>query len=240
MDISNEELFEKYHKEQDSKLFDLIIEKNLYIAEILSKKFGNSNIEYDDIYQVASLGLIKAAKRFDYSKGIKFTSFATPTIIGEIKRYFRDKGNSIRIPRRIYETSQKIKAARRELSVKLGHEPNTSEISEYLDISEEAVLEAMEAGSASFQSLDQTVSSENETLIQELLGKEDAYFEKIENKDYLRKSISNLSDLEKLFINNRYFKRMTQKQIADEIGVSQMYISRLEKKVLNKLRQNIQ
>lgn len=143
--VENKKLFWEFHESKDPKLREEIIHRHMYIAEILSKKYSNRGIEFDDIYQVACLGLLYAVDRFDVTKGFEFSSFATPTIIGEIKKHFRDKGWTIRVPRRIQELSQKINLARNTLNQELQRVPTIEEIADYLSVTSEDVLEAMEA-----------------------------------------------------------------------------------------------
>lgn len=234
---SVETLFEQYSKTKDVKIRNQIVSRYLYLAEIISKKFSNRGIDYEDIYQVSSLALIKAVERFSLDKGVKFVSFATPTIIGEIKRFFRDKGSVIRIPRRIYEAYQKVNYAREYLMQQLQRTPLVKEIAKHLNIDEETVLEIIESWNAyKIQSLEQSIYTEDEVELHETIGEEDTSFEKIENRDYLKKSLDKFNDSEKEFIRLRYFKGKTQKEIAEKFGVSQMYISRLERKVLNRFR----
>jgi RNA polymerase sigma-B factor len=236
-DIAEGELFKKYRSTGDVEIRNEIVKKYLYLAEILSRKFTNRGVEYEDIFQIASIALIKAVERYDLDKGVKFISFATPTVIGEIKRFFRDKGSVIRIPRRVYEVYQKINLAKDSLSQQLQRSPKVSEIAEYLKISEENVLEIIESWNVyNLQSFDQNVY-ENENLeLHETIGMDDSMFERIENRDFLLKSIDRFTEPEKDFLKMRYFNGKTQKEIADKLGVSQMYISRLEKKVLEKFR----
>lgn len=230
-------LFIKYRQTLDKNIRNEIVSRYLYLAEIISKKFLNRGIDYEDIYQVASIALIKAVERFDMDKGVKFVSFATPTIIGEIKRFFRDKGSVIRIPRRIYEVYQKVNHAREHLMQKLQRAPKVEEIAEYLGINEETVLEIVESWNAyKVQSFEQSVYTDDDIELHETIGEEDYTFERIENRDYLKKSLDKFNDVEKEFIKLRYFGGKTQRQIADKFGVSQMYVSRMEKKVLNKFR----
>lgn len=237
---SNEDsdnLFEKLKDSQSVEVRNEIVKKYLYLAEIISKKFVNRGIDYEDIYQVASIALIKAVERFDPGKGVKFTSFATPTLIGEIKRYFRDKASVIRIPRRIYEVYQKVGHAREALTQELSRPPRIEEIAKYLGISEETVMEIIESNNAyNMQSFDQNVYADDDLELHETIGDEDTTFEKIENRDFLNKSLDKFNDAEKAFIQMRYFSNKTQKEIAERLGVSQMYVSRLEKKVLERFR----
>ncbi|NTV88995.1 MAG: SigB/SigF/SigG family RNA polymerase sigma factor [Clostridiales bacterium] len=236
-DATEAELFLKYNSGHDTAQRNEIVGRYIYLAEIISKKFLNRGLEYEDIYQVACIALIKAVERFNPDKGVKFVSFATPTIIGEIKRYFRDKGSVIRIPRRIYEVYQKVGYAREELLQKLHRAPRIDEIAVYLNISEESVLEIIESSNAyNMQSFDQTIYSDDDLELHETIGTDDVTFERIENRDFLEKSLNRFNDAEKNFIRMRYFKGRTQKEIADSLGVSQMYVSRLEKKVVDRFR----
>lgn len=230
-------LFEKLKLSKSVEVRNEIVSKYLYLAEIISKKFVNRGIDYEDIYQVASIALIKAVERFDPDKGVKFTSFATPTLIGEIKRFFRDKASVIRIPRRIYEVYQKVSNARESLTQELSRPPKIDEIAKYLNISEETVMEIIESNNAyNMQSFDQNVYADDDLELHETIGEADNTFEKIENRDFLNKSLDKFNEAEKEFINMRYFSNKTQKEIAERLGVSQMYVSRLEKKVLERFR----
>jgi len=234
---TEEELFSRYRENPTASNRNDIVNRYLYLGEIISKKFLNRGIEYEDIYQVASIALIKAVERFSPDKGVKFVSFATPTVIGEIKRFFRDKGSVIRIPRRIYEVYQKVNLAREQLSHELQRVPRVDEIARYLNIDEETVLEIVESWNAyNMQSFDQNVYADDDLELHETIGSDDATFERIENRDFLEKSLHRFNDAEKEFIQMRYFKNKTQKEIAERLNVSQMYISRLERKVIEKFR----
>jgi len=233
----SEGLFEKYIGTRSVEIRNEIVSRHLYLADIITKKFLNRGIDYEDIYQVASIALIKAVERFEPQKGVKFISFATPTIIGEIKRFFRDKASVIRIPRRIYELYHKVNNARENLTQELKRPPRVDEIAEYLDITEEKVLEIIESNNVyNIQSFDKSTYTDDDVELYETVGQEDKTFEKIENRDFLKKSIDKFNEAEKEFIQMRYFGNMTQKDIAKKFGVSQMYISRLEKKVLERFR----
>lgn len=237
-------LFKSYSQNKDKDTRDKLIEKHIYIAEILSKKYANKGIEYDDIYQVACIGLIYAIDRYDIDKGYEFSSFATPTIIGEIKKYFRDKGWTIRVPRRIQELSKKINNAKVFLSQQLQRSPTVEDIANYLKCSEEEILEAMEASKVyTPQSLDVTYDSNNEDKdvnLADLIGEEDHYFSRIENNDFLVKTMEKLNDVEKQILIERYFNKKTQVSIAKMLDISQMTVSRIEKRVLEKLRKEIE
>lgn len=235
--VETDVLFLRYAKDRDVSVRNEIVSRYTYLAEILSKKFLNRGVDYDDIYQVACIALIKAVERFSPEKGFKFVSFATPTIVGEIKRYFRDKSSAIRIPRRIYEVYQKVYMAKDQLSQELNRVPRVDEIAAYLDIKTETVLEIIESWNAyNMQSFDQNVFGDDDLELHETIGDNDTSFEQIENRDFLEKSFDRFNETEKEFIQLRYFGRNTQKEIAERMGVSQMYISRLERKVLDRFR----
>ncbi len=237
-------LFKKYRDKSEKEVRDILIEKHLYIAEILAKKYANRGIDYDDIYQVACIGLIYAIERYDIEKGFEFSSFATPTIIGEIKKYFRDKGWTIRVPRRIQELSKKINNAKVQLSQDLQRSPTIEDIANFLDSTEEEILEAMEASKVyTPQSLDVTYDSHNddkEVNLAELIGEEDLYFSRIENNDFFLKSMDKLNEMERQILIERYFNKKTQVAIAKSLEISQMTVSRIEKRILEKMRKEIE
>lgn len=238
--LKNSELFLEYNKERSIEVRNKIFEKYQYLAEIISKKYMNKGIEYDDIYQIASIGLIYAIERYDINKGYEFTSFATPTILGEVKKYFRDKGWAIKIPRRIQEISKKINEVSNDLQYKLGRTPSVKELSEYLGYSEEDVLEAMEA-SKLFVSQSINVSIERskdfkEVELSEIIKDDVNNYEIFENYDFLKKSFEFLNKIEKQIIVERFYNNKTQLDIAKKLNISQMTVSRIEKKVLEKIR----
>ena len=232
-----ESLFREYQASLKVEARNALVSRYLYLTDIIVRKFLNRGVEYDDLHQIASIALIKAVERFDPDKGVKFVSFATPTIIGELKRYFRDNASTIRIPRRIYEIYQKVNQAKEYLSQSLGQTPTLSEIAEYLNLDEENVIEIIESWNVyHMQSFEQSIFSEDDLELHEVIGEEDHEFEKVENRDFIEQSMSKFSEIEQKFINLRYSKDMTQKEIANVMNVSQMYVSRLEKKTLQKFR----
>ncbi len=231
------ELFKRYAESRDVQLRNDIVSRYQYLADIISRKFSNRGVDMDDIYQVACVALINAVERFNVAEEVKFVSFATPTIIGEIKRYFRDKASVIRIPRRIYEVYQKVNQAREYLMQQLKRAPRVDEISAYLNVKEETILEIIESWNVyNIQSFDQTLFDEDDLELHETVGEDDETFERINNRDFLEKTMQNFNGAEKQFIQMRFFDNMTQKDIAVYFNVSQMYISRLEKKTLEKFR----
>lgn len=226
--------FKEYIKTHDSSLKKEIIEHYLYIAEILSKRFVNKGIEYDDIYQVACLGLVLAADRFDPDKNVKFASFATPTIMGEIKKYFRDKGFFIRVPRKLYEIFYKAEKLARNISPE---NRTPEELSRLMKIPAEVIKKAYDIGDTAFiQSLEKEAYSDGQIMQLDLLGSDDKSLMMIENKDFLEYCMKSFSEKEREFINLRFYKEYTQKQISELWNVSQMQISRTEKKILAKFR----
>ncbi len=242
-EYSNSELFHKYKENKDIVIRNELVQRYLKIADILVKKYINKGIEYDDLYQVASLGLIKAVERFDINKGFEFSSFATPTILGEIKRYFRDKGWAIRVPRRIQETSQKLQAAKEKLSHELQRNPKVHEIAEYLNSTEEEILQAMEASSVfEIQSINQAYDNDGkdkDLKLEEAIGLQDYNFRKLENQDLIKKVLENMTPIEKEIFVERFLHQKTQVEIAGKIQVSQMTVSRMEKKIIGRFKDEL-
>lgn len=241
LDMDMKELFNIYSKDKTNKeIRDILIERNLYLVNILSKKYINKGVEFEDLYQVGSLALIYAIERYDISKGYEFSSFATPTIVGEIKKYFRDKVWTMRVPRRVQELNKKVNEIKLLLEQQNKKKPKVSEIAEYIGCKEEEVLEALEA-SYGYQpvSLDSPVNSDSEeseiTLIDKI-GEQESSFSNIEYKDFIDKFISKLNELEKTIFEGRFFKEKTQSTLANELNISQMTISRIERKVIQKLK----
>lgn len=235
--LTEEELFESYERDRSVQLRDFLINKYLYVAEIIAKKFINRGVEYDDLYQVASLALIKALDRYEYSRGVKFISFATPTIVGEIKNYFRDKTRMIRISRRDSELIRKLGDAKESMSAEFGRSVSPEELAERLCVSVERVLELMETQSAAYAaSLDSYITINEDLKLIKLLGNTDDEYEKVEDRDFIKKCLSQLDDLEKRLIRERFGEGKSQREVALALGVSQMYISRIERKILVKFR----
>jgi len=240
---SNKELFEVYRDNKEIEIRNELVERNIKIIDYLVKKYLNKGIEYDDLYQVGAFALIKAVERFDVDKGFEFSSCATPTIIGEIKKHFRDKGWAIRVPRRIQELSQKVNKAKETLTTELQRPPMVSEIAEYLEVTENEVLEAMESSSSyDIKSIDNTVNGDDgKTLtMEDVIGKEDTSYYDLENQDFLDKALETFKEIEKEIFIKRYQENRTQSEIAKELGVSQMTISRIEKKIIEKFKREIE
>lgn len=240
---SSKELFLEYQQTKSPELRSELVLRHMYIAEILSKKYINRGMEADDILQVAYLGLIQAVDRFDPSRGFEFSSFATPTILGEIKKSFRDKGWAVHVPRRIQELTKKVADARAYLQMNKCHNPSTTEIAEYLEVTNQDVVAAIEASYAySSISLDQRLDAddENDSVLSEVVGREDLRFLEIENRDFLKACIEKLNDTEARVLYLRYHEEKTQSEIAEELNVSQMSISRMEKRIKQKFREELE
>lgn len=235
--MTEQELFECYSQDKSDALRECILKKYLYIAEIVAKKFIGRGVEFDDLYQVASLALVKAVDRFENMRGIKFSSFATPTLVGEIKNYFRDKTRMIRISRRDSEMIRKMDDAKQVLQGQKGASVKPDDIAKYLDISVEHVLELMETQSAGYAtSLDGVIAAGEDVKLMQILGTTDSEYEKIENRDFIDYCMDRLNDVEKQLIKYRYVHEKSQREVAAKLGVSQMYVSRVERKILEKLR----
>jgi RNA polymerase sigma-B factor len=233
-------LFAEYMKSNSEEIRNRIVEHYLYLAEIISKKYTGRGIDYDDLYQIASMALVLAVERFDPSKGFVFSSFATPTIIGEIKRYFRDKSWSVKVPRRVKELALQVNSARERLQTLNGKPPTIPELADYMGCSEEDVLEAMESGQTyRAYSLNQELNDDNDENIARMdhfMSIEEKGYEDFENADLIKKVIAGLSDKERAIFNDRVLGTKTQQEVANEYGVSQMTISRLESEIRDKFR----
>lgn len=214
---------------------------HLPLVEHLARRFRNRGEPLDDLVQVATIGLIKSVDRFDSTRGVEFSTYATPTIVGEIKRHFRDKGWAIRVPRRLQELRLSLTSATAELSQRLGRAPTVHELAEQLKISDEEVLEGLESANAySTLSLDVPEQGEQDSpVVADSLGAEDVDLEGVEYRESLKPALAKLPPREKKILMLRFFGNMTQSQIADEIGISQMHVSRLLAKTLAQLRKEL-
>jgi RNA polymerase sigma-B factor len=235
-----EALFAEYTKNHSEETRNRIVEHYLYLAEILSKKYTGRGIDYDDLYQVASMALLLSAERFDPTRGFAFTSFATPTIIGEIKKYFRDKSWSVTVPRRVKELSLHLGDAREKLQAAEGKAPTVPELADYLGCSEEDVLEAMESGQTfRTYSLNQAIENEGEegsTSLDKYMSINEQGYENFEDADLIQNVMEELTDKERAIFGDRVLGTNTQQEVAQEYGVSQMTISLLEAEIREKFR----
>lgn len=229
------EKFKKYFETRDQALRNELVEDHLYMVDILIRKYLKKGIDKDDLYQVGAMALISAVERFDPTKGFEFSSFATPTILGEIKKYFRDKGWSLRVPRSLKEISVALPKAKDELTSELGRVPTVKEIAEYMKIEEDELLRAMESGMAyDAYSLNQTFDEEGENG-EERFGKytatEEKGYERLEDYEIIDNVLQSLGSTDRYVFKERFLEEKSQADIAKVLGVSQMTISRLEKKI---------
>jgi len=218
-----------------------LVELHLPLVDHCARRFTNRGEPFDDLVQVGTIGLIKAVDRFDTDRGVEFSTYATPTILGEIKRHFRDKGWAIRVPRRLQELRMSISAATGELSQRLGRSPTPREVAERLGVTVEDVLEGLESANAySTLSLDAGDSGEDGLgSMLETMGAIDEALDHVELRASIRPLIEQLPPRERHILLLRFFRQMTQSQIAEEVGISQMHVSRLLNRTLAELRESI-
>ena len=226
---------------QRSTARDGLVRLHLPLVEHCARRFRNRGEPFEDLVQVGTIGLIKSVDRFDTERGVEFSTYATPTIIGEIKRYFRDKGWAIRVPRRLQELRMQISSATAELTQSLGRAPTPSELATAIGCSVDDVIEGIESSNAySTLSLDAGDSTEDGSMsMLDTMGVADVGLEHVELRESLKPLLESLPAREKNILMLRFFKNMTQSQIAAEVGVSQMHISRLLNKTLEHLRASL-
>ncbi|AGL17307.1 SigB/SigF/SigG family RNA polymerase sigma factor [Actinoplanes sp. N902-109] len=223
-----------------SRVRDRAIEAWMPMARHLANRYAGRGEPLDDLVQVATIGLIKAVDRFEADRGVEFAGFAIPTIIGEIKRHFRDRTWSIRVPRRLQELRLAITAANTNLTHTLGRAPTVADIAAYLEVTEEEVLEGLEGARAyNATSLSTPISADGNTELGDTLGGEDSEYELAETRVALGPALAALDERERKIITLRFYGNLTQSQIAEQIGISQMHVSRLLTKALTKLRGNL-
>jgi RNA polymerase sigma-B factor len=221
-------------------LRDQAIEAWLPMTQRLARRYASRGEPYDDLLQTATVGLIKAVDRFDAERGIEFTAYAIPTILGEIKRYFRDRAWAIRVPRRLQEMRMAINDANASLSHSLGRAPTVADVAAYLDTTEEAVLEGLEGARAySATSLSAPTSSDGSLEVGDTLGAEDHGYELTDLRIALGPALATLTERERRIVTLRFYGNQTQIQIAEQVGVSQMHVSRLLTAALAKLRTHL-
>ena len=221
---------------------DALVEQHLPLVEHLARRFRNRGEPYDDLVQVATIGLIKSVDRFDPQRGVEFSTYATPTIVGEIKRHFRDKGWAVRVPRRLQELRLSLSSATGELSQRNGRAPTVPELAVHLGLSDEEVLEGLESANAySTLSLDAGDQStdEDSVAVVDTLGVDDEALEGVEYRESLKPMLEQLPAREKKILMLRFFRNMTQSEIAAEVGISQMHVSRLLARTLSQLREGL-
>ena len=232
-DVEILDLFERF---PDEGAREELVRRFLPLAEHLARRFAGRGEALDDLIQVASLGLIRSIDRFDPGRGVQFATYASVTIVGELKRHFRDKGWSIRVPRSLQESAMVVNRTLMALWQELGRSPTVSEVARRADLSEDQVLEAMDAVQAySTSSLDAPVGTEG-TPMGELIGEQDDAFERSEGWASVAPAIRRLPDRERRILYLRFFEGKTQTEIAEEIGISQMHVSRLLTQTLVRIR----
>ena len=234
-----DERFERYRQTRDRGLRDELVEAHVPLAQFLARRFANRGESHDDLVQVALVGLLKAVERFEPDRGLQFSTFATPTIVGELKRHFRDKGWALRVPRRVQELHLQLAKIVGQLNQELGRSPTPSEIAASAGASEEDVLEAMEAGGMyRLASIDgPTAQSDDGSELARVLGDEEPDFERVEQQAELSDLLGALPEREQRIVYLRFFEGLTQSEIADRVGISQMHVSRLLTRSLESLRE---
>ncbi len=235
------ELFRRYKEKGDEDARAQLIESHLNLVRFLASSYKNRGEPLDDLIQVGSIGLIKAIDRFDPERGLEFTTFATPTITGEIKRYFRDKGWSVRVPRRLQELSKKVNQATDELTVELKRSPTVEEIAQKLGVSVDEVLEAMESsGAYSSVPLEAGGSEEDDSpAVIDRYATEDQELESIDERLVIQDTIKSFSPREQEVIRMRFVDNLTQVEIAQRLGVSQVQVSRFLRRTLKKVKDRL-
>lgn len=236
------ELFRRYKGQGDAEARDQLIMSHLNLVRFLASKFKNRGDALDDLVQVGTIGLIKAIDRFDPERGLEFTTYATPTIMGEIKRHFRDKGWSVRVPRRLQELSAKVNQATDELTNQLQHSPSVAEIAERLGVTVDEVLEAMESSSAYSSVPLEGGGSEGDDEAPSVIdhyATEDADLAASDDRIVLEEAIADFSPRERDVIRMRFVDGLTQVEIAERLGVSQVQVSRLLRRTLRRIQDKI-
>ena len=220
-----------------------LVEQYIGLVEFLARRFRNRGEPLEDLTQVGTIGLLKAIERFDLDREVEFSTYATPTIVGELKRHFRDKGWAVRVPRRLQELHLELTKIVGDLGQELGRSPTVSEIAKVAGTTDEAVLEGLEIAQAyNFTSLDAPMENDSggSTSFADYLGAEDEHLENLEYRASLAPEMAKLPERERRILYLRFFKGMTQSEIADRLGISQMHVSRLLNRTLMKLREALE
>ena len=233
------DLFRRWRRFRDRRARDELIERFLPLARKLARRYVPSSEPYEDLVQVASLGLVKAVERFDPDRGFAFTSFAVPTVVGELKRYFRDTGWALHVDRGAQERARKVIDAQHEISGRTGHTPSINQLSQYLELSEEEVLDGLQTAEAyGAISLDAPVGGDQNGTPSRLeaIGDEDERLERVHRQAAIFAAAKCLPERERRILFLRFGEDLTQSEIADRVGVSQMQVSRLLRRSLQRLR----
>src|SRR5512132_3645986 len=239
---SDKILLRRYHEEGDLQAREQLIEQYMSLVRSLARRYSYRGEQLEDLVQIGAIGLIKAIDRFDLNRGVELTTYATPNIIGEIKRHFRDKGWSVRVPRGLQELNVQLSRLVEQLTVQLGRSPTIPELAKAAEVSDEEVLEALESGRAySSLSLSAGPGQDEDGDLDPLesLGTEEHEYEVSEDRAILEPGFRVLEERERTILHLRFFKGLTQSQIAQEVGISQMHVSRLIRRSLEKIREEI-
>ena len=231
---TTEELLTLYHQEKSNALQEEILQRFVPMAVKLSRRYCNANVEYDDLYQMAMIALLKAIERFDVSRGLKFSTFAMPTMVGEIKNYLRDHSDVIRLPRTDNEVFMRMKRICNEYSLRSGKSLSAVELAQELGISLERTLEIMELDRHRLISID-SIDEEHDGA-ENWIGEEEEGYELVERRELLDKMLEQLEPDDQQILIQRYLHGKTQAQVSRSLGVTQMYISRRERRLLAQLR----
>ncbi len=235
-------LLRKYHENGDLAAREQLIERYMSLVRSLARRYSYRGEQLDDLVQIGAIGLIKAIDRFDIDRGVELTTYATPNIIGEIKRHFRDKGWSVRVPRGLQELNVQVTKLIEQLTTQLGRSPTIPELAKAAGVEEEAVLEALESGRAyTSVSLSTGGGSDEDGELDPLesLGTIEHEYEISEDRAVLAPGFKVLDQRERNILHLRFFSGLTQSQIAAQIGISQMHVSRLIRRSLEKIREEI-
>jgi RNA polymerase sigma-B factor len=240
---TDQELLRRYHVQNDLQAREKLIEQYLPLVRSLARRYSYRGEQLEDLVQVGCIGLIKAIDRFDIDRGVELTTYATPNIIGEIKRHFRDKGWSVRVPRGLQELNVRLSHLVEDLTVQLERSPTIAELAKAAGVEEEEVLEALESGQA-YATLSLSTGgggsddgSDLDPL--ESLGEIEHEYEVSEDRAVLAPGLRALDDRERRILHLRFFEGLTQSQIAQQVGISQMHVSRLIRRALEKIRDEI-
>ena len=233
-------LFAEFATSSDPSVRDELVLAHLNLVRYLAVRFANRGETLEDLVQVGTLGLIKAIDRFDASRGVEFTTYATPTIIGEIKRHFRDKGWAVKVPRRLQELNLAVNRAVEKLSMQLGRSPTVHDLSEKLGATDEEIIEAQELGQVyNLLSLDTELGGDGEAKPATLLdyvGSDERGYSTLDDRAGLERAFEVLDRRERIIIYLRFFNNLAQAEIAKRMNVSQMHVSRLQQRALAKLQ----
>jgi RNA polymerase sigma-B factor len=234
---TDRELLKRYHERGDPSAREALVERHLPLVRSLARRYAGRGEALDDIEQVGAIGLIKAIDRYELEREVALTTYATPNVVGEIKRHFRDKGWAIRVPRALQELNGKMGPTIERLTSKLGRSPSIAEIAGEFETSTEQVLEALEAGSAYAPlSLSAGPAGDDELDPMETIGAEDEEFDRTDDRTSLEPALAALPEREREILRMRFEDGLTQTQIAERVGISQMHVSRLIRRSLERMR----